>query len=314
MDIGGCELPTLGQYNHSNGSNFRFGRSRKRNELLRKIRQQIRAFGGKLTRLPRGVGLAMAVVFLLITVCYSMAIGGTWRAFFENLTAQLGFSVQEITISGISKLNVAQILHELELDTKQDSKNSLVFLSTQNAKERIQEFPWVESVSIQKLYPRNLEIKIQEKQAYALWQRDNSMSIIDKHGDVITDFVESKFFNLPILIGHGSQRKASEIIEPLRTYPELTAQVRAYRLVSRRRWDLILDNGITIRLPEDNLQTALLDLEELEDEFNVFSKDISVIDLRLADRIVFRLSENAVNQKNTSGNVTSGNLQAESET
>ena len=307
-------MPTLGQYNHSNGSNFRFGRSRKRNELLRKIRQQIRAFGGKLTRLPRGVGLAMAVVFLLITVCYSMAIGGTWRAFFENLTAQLGFSVQEITISGISKLNVAQILHELELDTKQDSKNSLVFLSTQNAKERIQEFPWVESVSIQKLYPRNLEIKIQEKQAYALWQRDNSMSIIDKHGDVITDFVESKFFNLPILIGHGSQRKASEIIEPLRTYPELTAQVRAYRLVSRRRWDLILDNGITIRLPEDNLQTALLDLEELEDEFNVFSKDISVIDLRLADRIVFRLSENAVNQKNTSGNVTSGNLQAESET
>ena len=307
-------MPKIKHFYASRGPNFSSGRARKKNELIRKIRRSAQKFGGKFTRIPRGSGIAMSVVFLLITVCYGMAIGGTWRSYFEQITAQLGFSVQEITISGINKLEVRQILDELELDSNNDAGNSLIFLSTQDAKARIQKFPWVESVSIQKLYPNNLEVKIKEKQAYALWHRGENLSIVDKNGDVITDFVESIFLDLPILIGHGSQRKASEIIEPLRIYPELTAQVRAYRLVSRRRWDLILDNGITIRLPEQNLQTALNELQEIEGEYNLFSKDISVIDLRLEDRIVFRLSDNAVNQRDSNGRGTDSNLQAESET
>ncbi len=307
-------MPKIKHFNVSRGPNFGSGRVRKKNELIRKIRNYAQTFGSKFSRIPRGFGLAMSVVFLIITVCYGMAVGGTWRSYSEQITAQLGFSVQEITISGISKLDVRQILEELELDPNNDTGNSLIFLSTQDAKERIQKFPWVERVSIQKLYPNNLEVNIKEKQAYALWQRRENLSIVDKNGDVITDFVESIFLNLPILIGHGSQRKASEIIEPLRIYPKLTAQIRWYRLVSRRRWDLILNNGITIRLPEQNLQTALIKLEELEGEYDLFSKDISVIDLRLDDRIVFRLSDNAVNQRDSNGRVTDSNLQAESET
>ena len=267
-----------------------------------------------LSQFPPGTGLALTISFLMMTLCYGMILGGDWRSYFEKLTASVGFSVEAITISGISKLDVPQILAELEFDANRNSEHSLLFVNAQDAKERIQKFPWVERVSIQKLYPNNLEIKIKEKKAYALWQRGEIMSIIDKNGDVITDFIEKKFLNLPILIGHDSQRKASEILEPLSIYPEFTNQVGAYQLINRRRWDLILESGIVIRLPEENLNSALLELVELNLKYDLFSKDISVIDLRIKDRIVFRLNDNTENQENFTDGIVEDNFQAESET
>ena len=307
-------MPKISRRNSGKYSDYNSVLSKKPNEKFRKIRQFFRDLRRIFTQFPRGIGLVMTICFFMVTLCYGMILGGDWRSYFERLTASIGFSVEAITISGISKLDVSQILEELEFDANRNSEHSLLFVNAQDAKERIQKFPWVERVSIQKLYPNKLEINIKEKKAYALWQRGEIMSIIDKNGDVITDFVDLKYLNLPILIGHESQRKASEILEPLRIYPELTKQVGAYQLINRRRWDLILESGIVIRLPEENLNSTLLELVELNIKYDLFSKDISVIDLRLKDRIVFRLNDNTEDQENFTDSVIEDNFQAESET
>ncbi len=63
--------------------------------------------------------------------------------------------------------------------------------------------------------------------------------------------------------------------------------------VGERRWNLRLANGLDIRLPEDNVEKALATLSRLDSEEQLFSRDITSIDMRLPDRLTVRLSEDA---------------------
>ena len=67
--------------------------------------------------------------------------------------------------------------------------------------------------------------------------------------------------------------------------------MRAAVLVSGRRWDLYLDDGVTIKLPEKNLRAALAQLVRLDAEQQLLARDVIVVDLRLPDRITVRLPE-----------------------
>ena len=64
-------------------------------------------------------------------------------------------------------------------------------------------------------------------------------------------------------------------------------------MVAERRWNLRLKNGVDVRLPEFDVEQALDQLVALERDTKLSSRDITAIDLRLADRITVRLSEGA---------------------
>jgi cell division protein FtsQ len=54
-----------------------------------------------------------------------------------------------------------------------------------------------------------------------------------------------------------------------------------------------LDNGVIVRLPENDPARALKSLANLEQEAKVLEKDILAVDMREPDRAAFRLSEQA---------------------
>ncbi len=60
-----------------------------------------------------------------------------------------------------------------------------------------------------------------------------------------------------------------------------------------RRWTLKVDNGIDVRLPEQGASAALARLARLEREHKLLDRDVIAIDLRMADRVVVRLTEEA---------------------
>jgi cell division protein FtsQ len=64
-------------------------------------------------------------------------------------------------------------------------------------------------------------------------------------------------------------------------------------LINGRRWTLKLDNGLDIRLPQEDTEQALARLEALERSSRIIAKDLIAIDLRLPDRVVVRFSEEA---------------------
>ena len=64
-------------------------------------------------------------------------------------------------------------------------------------------------------------------------------------------------------------------------------------LVAERRWNLALNNGIEVRLPETDVEQALDMLVKLDRDDKMLTRDIAAIDLRLPDRVTVQLSDEA---------------------
>jgi len=153
------------------------------------------------------------------------------------------------------------------------------------------ELPLVQSARVLKLYPNRLVVAIEERQPAALWQRDGRIKVISADGTPIADLNDPRFLGLPFVVGPGAEKRLPEYTALLRDLGDLASRVRAGSLVSGRRWSLIMTNGVEVKLPEVDPGAAVGVLLKAQRESRILDKDIRSIDLRLADRIAVRLTE-----------------------
>ena len=133
-----------------------------------------------------------------------------------------------------------------------------------------------------------------ERVAFALWQKAGRVGVIASDGTVLEPYALRRYADLPLVVGIGAETRAREFLAMLDRRPELRANVRACVLVAERRWNLRLKNGVDVRLPEFDVEQALDQLAALERDTKLSNRDITAIDLRLADRITVRLSDGAL--------------------
>ena len=233
----------------------------------------------------RPIGQIAAAGFLLVSMLYALTIGGQIGRLGDSLLVLAGLGIEDVQISGNEETSELWALETLEL------AGSLVSFDVAEAQKRLATLPWVEQASVRKFYPSTLAVKIVERTPYALWQHDGEVFVIDRSGAEITLLEESRFAKLPFLVGGGANQTAAGLLADLLAQPTIAAGMRAAVLVAGRRWDLHLDNGVTVKLPEKNAGQALAQLVKLEAEQRLLARDVIVIDLRLPDRITVRLPE-----------------------
>jgi cell division protein FtsQ len=71
-----------------------------------------------------------------------------------------------------------------------------------------------------------------------------------------------------------------------------------------RRWNLRMDNGIDVRLPEIEAFVAWDRLAKYEAQHNILGRDIGSIDLRLPDRVVVKVRYDKPIKKSQQGSRT----------
>ncbi|MCG7391698.1 cell division protein FtsQ/DivIB [Microvirga sp. ACRRW] len=247
-------------------------------------------------RIPRFLGTWLTLGFYAGVVTLGLWQGGHLDAFIrENgqphhaLARTLGLGLESITISGISQMRESEVLAAGGLNAKQ----SLVFLDVNDLRERLERVPLVESAAVRKLYPNELVITLTERKPYALWQHNGELFIIASDGTVIDLMQDERFTDLPFVVGESANVRSKEYFALLDAAGPLKGRIRAGTLVSGRRWTLKMDNGMDVRLPEKGAADALARLVKLENEQKILEKDVLAIDLRMADRVVVRLTEEA---------------------
>jgi cell division protein FtsQ len=239
---------------------------------------------------PRFAGVYGAALFLGATLVYGTLIGGHSPAVVKDTTSSLGFAVGEIKISGHKETSEIDILEELGLD----GRTSLIGFDTDAARLRIQSMPWVASAEVTKVYPNGISVKVLEKDAFAVWQRQDGVALIEETGKEIAEFGDEKFLTLPLIIGDGANLKALDMMTAMTEFPGIASQVKAYSLVGGRRWDLEMQDGLKLKLPEKDAASALASLAKLEAEQGLFGRDIESVDMRIGDRIIVQLSPEAL--------------------
>lgn len=146
---------------------------------------------------------------------------------------------------------------------------------------------------MRKVYPGKLEVGIEERKAFAIWQTGETLSLIERDGHVIGAYAGSGFNSLPLVVGPGAATAAAPFMDVLSAYPAFARQVKALIHVGERRWDVRLANGVTVKLPADRPEAAVGRLLAMDADTQILSRDIASVDLRLEDRTTVALTENA---------------------
>lgn len=158
----------------------------------------------------------------------------------------------------------------------------------------IEDLPAVADASVRIRKGGVLVAKVVERQPIALWRVQDGLNIVDVEGVVIGKVLEHpKLMEMPIIAGTGAEKAVPEALELSRAAKSLDAEVRGLVRIGERRWDVVMESGQRIMLPVDNPQQALERVIVLDDIKDMLNRDLSVVDMRIAERPTIRMNENA---------------------
>jgi len=245
---------------------------------------------------PYAVVMSIAVTLLVIAALWASGVFGQLKEEIDHLAKRAlvsgGFAVERVTVEG------RQYTDKLELNRALGALRgeSLMHFDLSAAQARIQELNWVNEVRLVRLWPDALHINLIEHRPTAIWQLQGKLSLINRQGDVIAGNHLADFSHLPHVVGAGAAEHATGLIELLNQYPLIRSRVRAAIRVGERRWNLRLDSGVDVQLPDDKEEMALRKLLSLEEKHRLLARDITVIDLRDPERLYVRLGSDQILQ------------------
>jgi cell division protein FtsQ len=251
----------------------------------------------RLSKKPmRHLGIFLLLALFVGTGSYGAARGGHAEVLFVALqeagdaaARSFGFGIVQVDIRGTRGIGREELLQRAGITPQ----SSLLLLNPEGVRAELKRDPRIAEATVRKFYPDRLEIVIEERQAYARWQRAGKVHLIARDGTVLENDVQSARTDLPLVVGAGAEKRAEAFFELVNRFPTVRGELRAGVFVAERRWNLRLQNGIDVRLPEEDPALALERLTALDRTRQIMSRDLTVIDLRAPDRVSVGLSEEA---------------------
>jgi cell division protein FtsQ len=197
----------------------------------------------------------------------------------------LGLAVDSVAVEGRARVSRETVLKAIGVERG----TPILAVDLAQAKARLEALPWVRSASVERRLPQTIFVRLTERQPLAFWQRQGKLVLVDRDGKTITDENLDSFGALIVLVGDDAPAKGAALLDMLATEPALARHVAAAVRVGGRRWNLKLDNGVIVALPETDAEAAWHHLAALERDKALLQRDILMVDLRLPDRLVVRL-------------------------
>ncbi len=242
--------------------------------------------------LLRPIAWGVAAVLLLATAAAMVRAvqpGGSIASLGQRISAGISLPVQEIVVQGRS-LTPEDALRRALGVSKGDR---LLGFSLEAARARIERLTWVQRATVERRLPGTVVVQLTERRPFAVWQKaQDKFVLIDRAGQVVAEQDPVKdanaFATLPLVVGSGAPEFAATLLDQLAAQPGLRARVVAAIRVGERRWNLRLNNGADVLLPEGAEAPAMSRLMELNAAQALLDRPLQTLDLRLPDRMVVR--------------------------
>ncbi len=242
----------------------------------------------------RGLARCFAILFLGATIVHgavrSAALSGNDAEASRlpgRLASLVGLAADDIKVSGLVHHDSQALLNALGIMPG----SSLIAFDASAARHQLESMGWVEGASVQRKFPNTLEIVVKEREAFAIWQHNGVYVLIDRDGVVMGGLDQMFNAHLPLVTGEGANLAAGELVNQLSATPELMSKVSAAARLGQRRWNLYLDNGVKVELPEQGVPEALQQVANLDKSQSILSKGVSQLDMRIAGQMTVAVAE-----------------------
>jgi len=248
----------------------------------RRLRRRLALLSGAALVLA-GLGAGVWVVRAGIVGAAAAATGLRIAA----AASDFGFAVDNVSVVGRERTSRQALLDAL--DVRRGAP--ILAFDLAAAKARLESLAWIRRAEIERRLPDTIFVHIVERQPLAFWQRQGKLVLIDRDGKVVPVDRLDTFGQLVVLVGDDAPKTGAALLDMLATEPELAPHVAAAVRVGGRRWNLRLDNGIDVSLPEREPELAWHKLAGLARDDRLLERDIAAVDLRLPDRLFLRLPQ-----------------------
>jgi len=190
------------------------------------------------------------------------------------------FPIKEIIIENTLAVNLIKLKSELDFLRK----TSLFFLKEEKIVEVMDRHEFISNVQLKKKYPSTLKILVFEKIPIATEIKDKKRYYVTKNGEKVNYTRIENYEDLPTIF--GNHKNFSSFFNDLEESNFKINEIKAFYYFDIGRWDIVLKNKKTIKLPEKNYQNILLKVNSILDDVS-FSK-YKIFDYRIKDQLILQ--------------------------
>lgn len=231
-----------------------------------------------------GGSLAFVLVVALFAGGYVQGVVRTVNGAAADVAGYAGLSLSRLHLSGENRVPAQTILAATGFKPGQ----SIFDADLKMARARLLQLPWVAEAVVARRYPDSISVHIVEKHPFAIWKSAKGLYVIARNGKPITKATLGEFPKLPVFAG-DPPKGGADLVEAVAGHRAVAARLRIMQRVGQRRWNLILDDGVVVKLPETGWKKQLGVLEHLIVDKGILERDIRGIDLRSKDNFFFEL-------------------------
>ena len=212
------------------------------------------------------------IIYLLFLFILS-----TTSAKFLNDQKKLSSSISKINIIGLSERKNLEILNNLN----NLLYKSIFVINKDEIKKILENHNIIQEFSIKKIYPSTLNIEIKPTKFIAQVS-NNGQYLVGANGKLIEDKNNNEL--LPYIFGEFNSLDFLSFKQNIEKSIFSFSNLKTLYFFPSGRWDILTDNDILIRLPQEHIVASLNLSKKLIDNDNF--KDNKFIDLRVRNHLV----------------------------
>ena len=212
---------------------------------------------------------------ITIYLLFLFILSTTSGKFLENRNSY-SFTINEININGLSKIGKSKIYNELN---NLFYKNILL-IEKEEIRGIIDKYNIIEEYNVKKIYPSTININIKPTNFVA--RLSSTDQLIGANGKLIEDIENTQI--LPYIFGEFKSQDFLKFKENITKSKFTFTQFKTLYFFPSKRWDILTNDDILIKLPQDNY------FESLNLAYGAISnndfKNKRLIDLRINNYLI----------------------------
>jgi cell division protein FtsQ len=203
------------------------------------------------------------------------------------------FMVQQMRIQGASDAVDKKVRTALDVTLPISSFR----LDMKAMKSKVEAIDAVEAATLLIGAKGVLEVGIIERAPVLVWRSKDGMILLDANGRN-SGRIASRLArpDLPLIAGDGAKADVAGALAIFKKLTPIKGRVRGLMRMGERRWDVILDRGQVLKLPEDRPIAALGRILALNRAQDILNRDITVVDIRDGRKPILRLTPRALDE------------------
>ena len=187
-------------------------------------------------------------------------------------------SINQINIKGLSNTDNKKIYNELDSLFYQN----ILFVGKKEIQRVISKYNIIEEYNIKKIYPSTININIKPTKFIA--KLSNNDQLVGANGKLIEDRDNNEI--LPYIFGEYNSRDFLIFKNNINKSKFTFTEFKTLYFFPSNRWDILTNDDILIKLPQDNFSMALNLAHKIISNDNLENKKL--IDLRVNNHLILK--------------------------